>query len=85
MEYLKPFMAGEVGGYHCGCDLYNRVVENSLCMGCGTCAASCPTRAIEMVYGRPSFNNIRCIKCGACSFACPRTFLPVNKIKSLLV
>jgi coenzyme F420 hydrogenase subunit gamma len=84
-EYLKPFMASEAGGYHCGCDLNTRIIQNSLCMGCGTCAASCPTRAIEMVYGRPSFNNIRCIKCGACSFACPRNFLPVNKIKELMV
>jgi|SRR5208337_2501207 len=84
-EYLKPFMANETGGYHCGCDLNTKIIENALCMGCGTCAGSCPTRAIEMVYGRPSINNIRCIKCGACYSACPRSFLPVNKIKAQLV
>lgn len=85
MDYLKPFMAGEVGGYHCGCDLQTKIVQNSLCMGCGTCAASCPTRAIDMEFGRPSFNNIRCVKCGACAAACPRMFLPVEQIQKKLM
>lgn len=85
MEYLKPFMASEEGGYHCGCDLQTKIIENGLCMGCGTCAASCPTRAIEMEFGRPNLNNIRCVKCGACFAACPRSFLPVTKIQELLV
>lgn len=85
MEYLKPLMANEEGGYHCGCDLQNKIIESALCMGCGTCAASCPTRAIEMQFGRPNINNARCIKCGACFAACPRSFLPVTKMQELLV
>lgn len=85
MEYLKPFMANETGGYHCGCDLNTKIIESALCMGCGTCASSCPTRAIEMIYGRPNFNNMRCVKCGACFVACPRSFLPTKKMEGLLV
>ena len=84
-QYLAPFMAKETGGYHCGCDLQTNIVQSSLCMGCGTCAASCPTRAIEMEFGRPSFNNIRCVKCGACVAACPRMFLPVAEIQKKLM
>jgi coenzyme F420 hydrogenase subunit gamma len=84
-QYLGPFMAKEIGGYHCGCDLQTNIVQSSLCMGCGTCAASCPTRAIEMEFGRPSFNNIRCVKCGACAAACPRMFLPVAEIQKKLM
>jgi coenzyme F420 hydrogenase subunit gamma len=84
-QYLAPFMAQNVGGYHCGCDLQTQVVQNSLCMGCGTCASSCPTRAIDMEFGRPSFNQIRCVKCGACSAACPRMFLPVAEIQKKLM
>ena len=47
-------------------------------MGCGCCAASCPTRAIEMVEGRPLILNEVCIKCGCCGFQCPRIELPKN-------
>lgn len=85
MDYLKPFMAGEIGGYHCGCDLQTKVIQNSLCMGCGTCASSCPTRAIDMEFGRPSFSQTRCVKCGACAAACPRMFLPVEQIQKKLM
>ncbi|MCD1293793.1 coenzyme F420 hydrogenase subunit gamma [Methanocella sp. CWC-04] len=84
MEYLQPFLADK-GGYACGCDLFTKIVENGLCIGCGTCASSCPTRALEMQFGRPSLNNTRCVKCGACSAACPRSFLPVSQIEKKLM
>jgi coenzyme F420 hydrogenase subunit gamma len=85
MEYLKPFMDPKIGGYSCGCELFTDIIENGLCIGCGTCASSCPTRAIDMSYGRPSFNNTRCVKCGACYAACPRSFLPVSEIQKKLM
>jgi len=72
-EYLKPFAKyGEKKHEACGCDLIINVINKSLCMGCGACVASCPTRAIEMVDGRPLVSSQLCIKCGACSFQCPR-------------
>jgi len=72
-EYLKPFVRyAEEKREVCGCDLIVNVINKSLCMGCGICSASCPTRAIEMIDGRPVVSSQLCIKCGVCSFQCPR-------------
>jgi coenzyme F420 hydrogenase subunit gamma len=79
MEYLAPFSEFAKNNKEaCGCDVIEKVVNKSLCMGCGCCAASCPTRAIEMVEGRPLILNEVCIKCGCCGFQCPRIELPKN-------
>ncbi|AEF97325.1 coenzyme F420 hydrogenase subunit gamma [Methanotorris igneus] len=75
-EYLQPFAELAEKGEACGCDLLYKVVNKSLCMGCGTCAAACPTRAIEMLDGRPNVLKELCIKCGACSVQCPRIRFP---------
>jgi len=55
-----------------GLDLARRVISQSLCMGCGTCAAACQTRAIKMYDGKPNFDMDLCINCGICTFQCPR-------------
>ncbi|WP_457614987.1 NADH-quinone oxidoreductase subunit B family protein [Methanopyrus sp.] len=55
-----------------GCDL--DVIEKDLfCVGCGTCAASCPAWAIEMDE-KPIIRQERCIRCGTCFVSCPRSF-----------
>jgi len=77
MEYLEPYAElAKYGSGACGCDLLVKVINKSLCMGCGTCAASCPTRAVEMLDGRPNVIKDICIKCGACSVQCPRIRCP---------
>ena len=83
MDYLEPFAEfAQNNKEACGCDVIINVVNKSLCMGCGSCASACPTRAIEMVEGRPNILNEVCIKCGACSFQCPRIRLP-EQVKEL--
>ena len=80
--YLKPLMdlaKRGTSGCFC-CDLMYDVINQGLCMGCGTCAASCPVRAIDMVYGKPQVDRDLCIKCGACYTQCPRSFFNFDVI-----
>ncbi|HOS67219.1 MAG TPA: coenzyme F420 hydrogenase subunit gamma [Methanoculleus sp.] len=73
--YLTPLMQlAQRGNEACGCDLMYDVINQGLCMGCGTCAGTCPVRAITMEYGRPNVNRDLCIKCGACYAQCPRSW-----------
>jgi coenzyme F420 hydrogenase subunit gamma len=74
LDYLTPL--AKLAGFACGCDLLVKIVGQGLCIGCGTCAMSCPTRAIDMEYGRPHVNQELCIKCGTCYAQCPRSFEP---------
>ncbi len=74
-QYLKPLMQlAERGTTACGCDVMYDIINQGLCMGCGSCAASCPVRAISMEYGKPNINRELCIKCGACYSQCPRSW-----------
>jgi coenzyme F420 hydrogenase subunit gamma len=74
VDYLAPLAT--LAGFACGCDLLVKIVGQGLCIGCGSCSMACPTRAIEMDYGRPHVNQELCIKCGACYAQCPRSFEP---------
>ena len=81
MEYLKPFMDFAKNKEACGCDLQKKIVNQSICIGCGTCAAACPTRAMTMKDGRPLFNCDRCVKCGLCYYQCTRSWWPIDQIR----
>ncbi len=52
------------------------VKNKSLCCGCGSCAVSCPSKAIEMYPDQagfvfPSINKYLCTSCGLCEKKCP--------------
>jgi len=86
--YLKPLMQlAQRSTEACGCDQMYDVINQGLCMGCGTCAGTCPVRAITMVYGKPQIMRDQCIKCGACYSQCPRSFFNfdvMNNFESIL-
>ncbi len=46
-------------------------VASSACDGCGACVQQCPTRALELVAGRP-FWTVHCESCMRCMNHCPR-------------
>jgi len=74
-NYLKPLMnLAKRGTTACFCDLMYEVINQGLCMGCGSCAAACPVRAITHEWGKPQGQRDLCIKCGACYNQCPRSW-----------
>jgi coenzyme F420 hydrogenase subunit beta len=80
-DHLRPFerMAEELPT-----SLDEEVVDEDLCISCGACAATCITRCIEMVYGKPKVerqvNRSECVKCGTCWFQCPRSFIDLDTL-----
>lgn len=48
------------------------------CVGCGTCAASCPFQAITMAGDRPMLDCARCTGCGHCIGNCVQGALCMN-------
>ncbi len=60
-------------------NLQAEVIYNSLCTGCGACAAFCH-KYISMVDGFPTAIS-RCLTpCGLCYSVCPRTFVSLKAL-----
>ena len=60
-------------------------IDADTCIGCGTCAKSCPVDAISEIDDEKSVYVIdqgKCIKCGNCIDACPPKVKAVKKISA---
>ena len=48
-----------------------RIINKDTCLGCGSCASTCPVEAIKEADGLYAINADECIDCGACEGGCP--------------
>lgn len=46
------------------------VINKDECIGCGSCASTCPVGAIKEADGKYEIGD-ECVECGACAGVCP--------------
>lgn len=54
-------------------------LNNSLCVGCGKCAESCPAHVIKIENKKAKFKKKGCISCFCCQEMCPMKAISVKK------
>jgi len=64
-------------------DSLGRILREDLCVGCGSCVASCPLGCLEYADGKPVLIG-DCSSCGVCSRVCPRYECSVGEIERLI-
>lgn len=58
-------------------------VDNTICVGCGECARSCPQKTIELIPNKnrkcAKIDDKNCIKCYCCQELCPVKAVKIKK------
>lgn len=55
------------------------VFDYNACISCGSCAESCPPKAISMLNKRPIVNIDQCIRCFCCHELCPKKAVHIKR------
>jgi ferredoxin len=48
-----------------------RKIDKDVCVGCGSCASTCPVEAIAPDGDKYAVDASKCVDCGACESGCP--------------
>ncbi|MCD6537826.1 4Fe-4S binding protein [Candidatus Bathyarchaeota archaeon] len=64
-------------------DSLGRILREGLCVGCGSCVASCPLGCLEYSDGKPVLIG-DCSSCGICSRVCPRYECSVGEVERFI-
>ena len=59
-------------------------INQDECIGCGSCAGTCPVGAIAEDNGKYKVDEASCIDCDACTGACPVGAIKLNSFLALL-
>ena len=54
--------------------LFEKVIKNDICSGCGTCVGVCPSNALSIALGdnqAPVWDGKLCTNCNLCYKVCP--------------
>lgn len=54
-------------------------IDQDACIGCGSCAGTCPVGAISEDNGKYKVDEASCIDCDACTGACRLALSLLNK------
>ncbi len=57
------------------------VVDEDICVGCGTCESICPFGALSLKEGVMRVNDVVCKGCGSCGSACPSGAISMVQFK----
>ncbi|MBS5932811.1 MAG: 4Fe-4S binding protein [Clostridiales bacterium] len=57
-----------------------RIIDISMCIGCGTCERVCIVGSITHLENKKRIiNSSACVDCGACQLACPKNCISKNQ------
>ena len=71
-----PLMRGEVE-----VEPLVAIINENICVGCGTCEAICPFDALSLEAGVMRVNEVVCKGCGSCRSACPSGAITMRHFK----
>lgn len=57
------------------------VVDRTICIGCGECAASCPPQTIRLEEGKAVIHREACIRCFCCQEMCPVRAIRIRQFR----